>query len=75
MSVTPFFRTPFTDLTGCLVNHQQYDKCGEFEMKMIDCMEAYGVDKGIHKCRDIIADFQECSQMKKQLLRFNVSFL
>ena len=72
MSVSPFLRTPFTDLTGSLINHQQYDKCGEMEMNMMECMEAYGMDKGIRKCSDLIDDFKECSSMRKQLLRFHV---
>lgn len=73
MSLAPYLRTPFTDLTGCVVNHQQYDKCGEMEMKMLDCMEAYGIDRGQRKCKDLIKDFQECAGMKKQLMRFEVS--
>lgn len=74
MSLGPFLRTPFTDLTGSLINHQQYDKCGEREMNMMDCLEAYGMDRGQRKCVDLIRDFQECAGMKKQLMRFHVSF-
>uniref|UniRef100_A0A0K8TPV2 Putative ubiquinone oxidoreductase n=1 Tax=Tabanus bromius TaxID=304241 RepID=A0A0K8TPV2_TABBR len=71
MSLGPFFRSPFTDLTGCVINHQQYDKCGELEMDMMDCLEAYGLERGKRKCADLISDFQECVGMKKQLLRFH----
>lgn len=71
--VVPFFRSPFTDLTGALVNAQQFDKCGEMEMKMMECLEAYGLDKGKIKCSDIIDDFQECYTMRKQQLRTFVS--
>lgn len=73
MSLGPFFRSPLTDLTGCVINHQAYGKCAEFEMDMMDCLEAYGVDKGVIKCKDLIADFQECVGMKKQMLRITVS--
>lgn len=74
MSLSPFLRLPLTDLTGCLINHQTYDKCGKFEMKMMDCLEAYGLERGKKQCADLIADFQECVGMQKQLLRFHVSF-
>lgn len=74
MSLSPFLRLPLTDLTGCLINHQTYDKCGKFEMKMMDCLEAYGAERGKKQCADLVADFQECVSMEKQLLRFHVSF-
>lgn len=74
MSLAPFLRTPFTDLTGSLINHQHYGKCGEMELSMMECLEAYGVDRGTKKCADLIADFQECHGMKKQMMRFNVSY-
>lgn len=73
MSLFPFFRSPFTDLTACMVNHQQYDKCGKFEMKMMECLEAYGMDQGKDKCKLLIEDFQECVGMNKQMLRVHVS--
>ncbi|XP_017468167.1 PREDICTED: uncharacterized protein LOC108360413 isoform X1 [Rhagoletis zephyria] len=71
MSLGPFLRTPFTDLTGCLINHQTYEKCGKMEMEMMDCLEAYGVERGQKMCADIIADFSECVGVRKQLLRFH----
>jgi len=74
MSLTPFLRLPLTDLTGCLINHQTYDKCGKFEMKMMECFEAYGLERGKRECADLISDFQECVGMQKQLMRFHVGF-
>ncbi|XP_053673287.1 uncharacterized protein LOC128723558 [Anopheles nili] len=70
MSLGPFFRSPFTDLTASMVNFQQYDKCGELEMASIDCLEAYGTVRGAKKCADLLADFQECAFMAKQIARF-----
>ncbi|XP_055589635.1 uncharacterized protein LOC129741852 [Uranotaenia lowii] len=70
MSLGPFFRSPLTDLTASMVNHQQYDKCGELEMASIDCLEAYGTVRGAEKCADILADFKECAAMTKQIARF-----
>lgn len=72
MSMGPFFKSPLTDLTGCVVNHQMYDKCADMEMNVMDCLEAYGIERGLKKCKDLIADFQECAGMKKQQLRLEV---
>ncbi|KAK5647687.1 hypothetical protein RI129_002579 [Pyrocoelia pectoralis] len=64
MSLSPYFRSPFTDLTGSLISHQWYGRCADMELKVLDCLEAYGVDKGRRKCEDLIADFQECAGRK-----------
>lgn len=42
-------------------------------MKMMECFEAYGLERGKRECADLISDFQECVGMQKQLLRFHVS--
>ncbi|KDR22009.1 uncharacterized protein LOC110827397 [Zootermopsis nevadensis] len=68
-NVVPFFRSPFTDLTGSLINHQFYGKCEEMEMRMMNCLEAYGMDRGRTKCKDLHDDLQECFSHKKQKLR------
>jgi len=66
-NVVPFFRSPFTDLTGSLINHQHYGRCEEMEMRVMNCLEAYGVDRGMKKCKDLVDDFRECSSLKKQV--------
>ncbi|XP_005176323.1 NADH dehydrogenase [ubiquinone] iron-sulfur protein 5 [Musca domestica] len=71
MPITPYLQTPFTDLTGSLINHQTYDKCGEMEMNMMDCLEAYGADRGKKMCKDLIDDYNECFTMHKQMARFH----
>ena len=68
-NITPFFRSPFTDFTGGLINAQHYDKCGEFELSMMECIEAYGQDRGKIKCRDLIEDFHECLTQTKATAR------
>lgn len=73
--VQPFFRSPFTDLTQVVVNNQHYDKCGEFEMAYMECMEAYGATKGESKCKDLKSDFFECFTATKQRNRSMVSYL
>lgn len=70
--LSPFMRTPMTDIFGSVINHQQYGKCTRFEMNMMECMEAYGVDKGKVKCADLIDDFNECQNMTKQYMRHMV---
>lgn len=72
--VTPFFRSPFTDLTGGLINAQHFHKCGELELRMMECLEAYGLNKGNIKCSDLIDDFHECYTMRKQMNRTTVSY-
>lgn len=67
--VTPFFRSPFTDLGGALVNAQHYDKCGELEMRMMECLEAHGAVRGKKVCSEVIEDFHECFSLRKQQLR------
>lgn len=73
MALQPFFRSPLTDLTACLVNHQSYSKCAQFEMDMTECMEAYGLELGTKRCKDLIDDFHECTTFDKQTFRIFVS--
>lgn len=73
MSFWPFLKSPFTDLTAHLVNHQNEGRCADFEMRFIDCMEAYGVHRGAKKCDLLLQDFQECAGREKQLKRLYVS--
>lgn len=70
---SPYIRTPLTDVFGSIINHQQYSKCGPFELNMMECLEAYGLDQGRKKCSDYIDDFNECQDMTKQFLRIRVS--
>ncbi|XP_017768177.1 PREDICTED: NADH dehydrogenase [ubiquinone] iron-sulfur protein 5 [Nicrophorus vespilloides] len=69
MDVSPFFRTPFTDLTGCLISHQWYGRCADLELKTVECLEAYGMERGLRKCSDLMQDFRECGFRTKQISR------
>lgn len=71
--LTPYFRTPMTDLMGSIYNHQQYSRCSKFELSMMECLEAYGATTGRLKCSDYIDDFNECRSNAKQFLRVKVS--
>ncbi|CAF4914760.1 unnamed protein product [Pieris macdunnoughi] len=70
MSISPFLRSPFTDITGGLVSHQMLGKCQKEEMRYMDCLEAYGLERGRKKCAYLIEDFQECQTNTKQFKRF-----
>ncbi|XP_046970357.1 NADH dehydrogenase [ubiquinone] iron-sulfur protein 5-like [Vanessa cardui] len=68
--VSPFLRTIFTDITGGMLSHQLLGKCATQEMDMMDCIEAYGFDRGPRKCYSYIEDFKECQGKTKQFMRF-----
>nr|XP_045606252.1 uncharacterized protein LOC123763223 isoform X2 [Procambarus clarkii] len=62
----PAFRTPLTDLTGRLLTHQSSPKCADFEMRAMECLEAYGVQRGRIQCIDYLDDLRECAFETKQ---------
>lgn len=70
--LSPYLRTGATDLFGQIVNHQHMSKCAPYELNMMECMEAYGLDKGRVKCAELVEDFNECTYNTKQRLRFKV---
>lgn len=63
----PAFRTPLTDLVGGLVTHQTGARCADFEMRAMECLEAYGVQKGRVRCVDYLDDLRECTFQAKQV--------
>ncbi|XP_066143968.1 uncharacterized protein ND-15 [Euwallacea fornicatus] len=70
--LTPYLKSPFTDFTGAVISSQWGDQpCRDMEMKALDCLEAYGIDRGItlKKCETLINDFRECSMKIKQKSR------
>ncbi|XP_046970358.1 NADH dehydrogenase [ubiquinone] iron-sulfur protein 5 [Vanessa atalanta] len=70
MSISPYFRSPFTDITGGMVSHQMLGNCQKQEMRYMDCLEAYGLDRGRVKCGELFDDFHECQTKTKQFKRF-----
>lgn len=67
MPVTPYIRSPLSDLTGPLLTHQNFGQCGNLEMQVIHCYENYGKDLASRKCADIIDDYKECFLKQKQV--------
>nr|XP_053614311.1 NADH dehydrogenase [ubiquinone] iron-sulfur protein 5-like [Plodia interpunctella] len=69
-TLSPFFRSPFTDITGGMISHQLLDRCALQEMAVMDCLEAYGLDRGLQKCKHLVEDFHECQTHCKSYKRF-----
>lgn len=65
--IAPSFRTPMTDLVGGLTTHQTGTRCADFEMRAMQCLEAYGVQKGRVRCVDYLDDLRECAFQAKQV--------
>lgn len=72
-NLSPLLRWPMTDITGGLISHQLLGRCAKQEMDLMDCMENYGLDRGLRKCKGYLDDFAECQTLKKQFLRFLVT--
>lgn len=59
-----------------LANHQglQGDgrklACSEIEMNTVECLEAYGVTKGMTKCAQYMEDLRECRYSRYRQLRY-----
>lgn len=64
----PWLKSPFTDF-GDLFSEQYFGRCADLELKAIDCMEAYGVNRGLKKCDDLLKDLRECVHKDKQYER------
>lgn len=69
MNVTPYIKTPFTDVTGHFMHSSFGGRCVDFEIKMMNCLEAYGAYRGERVCADLIEDFRECQFSLKQNAR------
>ncbi|XP_026763410.1 NADH dehydrogenase [ubiquinone] iron-sulfur protein 5 [Galleria mellonella] len=70
MSISPFLRSPFTDITGGMISHQLLGRCQLEEARYMECLEAYGLERGKVKCSHLFGDFHECQTMTKQFKRF-----
>lgn len=73
MSLSPFLRNPCTDIAPNVINQQDFGKCATLELKTMECLEAYGLQRGALKCADLLHDFDECVHKTKQMKRVFVS--
>jgi len=51
------------------MTHQSGTRCADFEMRAMECLEAYGVQKGRSRCTDYMDDLRECMFRTKQNAR------
>lgn len=63
---TPVCTSIFTDVTAP-IGHHDGDDCFPFQLRWIDCCEAYGRDMGRVKCKYLYQDMIECSRKWKQV--------
>ncbi|XP_075981495.1 NADH dehydrogenase [ubiquinone] iron-sulfur protein 5-like [Anticarsia gemmatalis] len=68
--ISPFIRCPFTDITGGIISHQLLGRCQKQEMDVMDCLEAYGLGRGLKKCQAYLDEYYECHTLNKQYRRF-----
>lgn len=59
------FRNPLGDIWDEFVTMQGYELPAKIEMKMMNCLEAYGLPQGYYKCEDLIQDYFELYSQNK----------
>ncbi|KAI5642953.1 NADH:ubiquinone oxidoreductase, NDUFS5-15kDa domain-containing protein [Phthorimaea operculella] len=45
-------------------------RCQKEEIRYMDCLEAYGLERGKVKCKNLFADYHECQTLTLQYKRF-----
>ncbi|XP_022665948.1 NADH dehydrogenase [ubiquinone] iron-sulfur protein 5-like [Varroa jacobsoni] len=69
MSVTPIFRTPFTDLSSATLNYETIKQCRPFYVQYAKCQEAWGGSQFPSRCRYEHMDLLECVHHIRQQQR------
>jgi len=64
----PTIDLPTIDLFGYAVMRQHH-RCGDLEMKCLECIEYYGAHRGSIICQDYYDDWKECSSTNLSRLR------
>eukprot|EP00091_Calanus_sinicus_P014184 TRINITY_DN3159_c0_g1_i1.p2 TRINITY_DN3159_c0_g1~~TRINITY_DN3159_c0_g1_i1.p2 ORF type:complete len:190 (-),score=43.36 TRINITY_DN3159_c0_g1_i1:91-660(-) len=70
---TPYLKNFFTDMTANFISTQG-QRCGDFELRAMECIEYYGAKQGLTACKDWYDDFMECQLGAKQRLRMRAMF-
>lgn len=67
----PLVTTSITAQSAQLSNAQLIPQCAKFELKAVECYEAYGLHGGIKKqlCQDYVDDLKECIFHEKSFSR------
>ncbi|CAB3242409.1 unnamed protein product [Arctia plantaginis] len=53
-----------------MISHQMLGRCQKEEARYMDCLEAYGLERGKVKCAPLFGDYHECHTLNKQFKRF-----
>jgi len=69
-NVEPFYRGPTTHFMAQMVT-MQMGRCGDFELKHQECLEAYGAHPASVPCSLYRDDLYECMYRSKQIARLN----
>lgn len=62
----PIIRGPWADIFPRIVHLQDHPHCADRELKVVDCMDAYGFYRGQDKCRALLEDMYECVTAAKR---------
>jgi len=67
----PIIKNYVTDLFALAFTQQSEARCPDFELRLVECYEAYGRRKGNIMCRDFYDDLYECITREKQMKRLD----
>ncbi|EFN61468.1 hypothetical protein EAG_03400 [Camponotus floridanus] len=68
----PMFKGPVTDLFNQTRSLEFCKECADYELKYVDCLEAYGYHRGKKECRLLLEDMYECVMKIKRIKRVEV---
>ena len=68
----PAFRTPWTEALGSTYNYQDHPFCRDFELRLANCVEAYGWYRSQEKCTLLFKDLEECLYSQKRNKRISL---
>ena len=69
----PLFNLPIQDPFAQPLM-RQHGKCGDLELKCLECIEYYGAHRGTIICQDYYDDWKECAG-KNLSVRLNVKII
>ncbi|KZC06445.1 hypothetical protein WN55_10355 [Dufourea novaeangliae] len=70
-TINPLRNRIFNDLNAAY-NAQTHPVCKNFELRLADCVEAYGFKKGEEKCNLLVLDLKECLYRTKRQKRIQM---
>jgi len=67
----PLVRSPLSDVTAAIGHQDGNEECLPFQLRYIDCCEAYGNVQCRQKCKYYYQDYVECATQWKQHARIS----